>query len=184
MSTLPRESHTKRSLVLKHENIERRYPCDQCEYAATHSSHLKRHKASIHEGVRYPCDQCEHVATQVSHLKHHKKVKHKSKITESEFVETFNASEIIAEVKEESAEDPLSLVTIDPLTQMKMDPLSLMTMDPLSQMKMDPVEEEFPEYDPRFVDLPLDVKQETDVCDLESMIEIEDDFIIKTEFLD
>ena len=157
-----RKSYKKKSKhrKTKQENIARRYPCDQCEYAATHSSHLKRHKESIHDGVRYPCDQCEHVTTQVSHLKRHKKDKHKykPKTTESEFVETYDISEIVAEVKEEAVEDPLSLVKIDPI--------------------------EFPEYDPRLIDLPLDVKQETDMCDLESKIEIEEHFVTKTEFSD
>ena len=37
----------------KHEGI--RYPCVNCEYAATFVSSLKKHVESKHEGVRYPC---------------------------------------------------------------------------------------------------------------------------------
>ena len=40
-----------------------RYPCDQCDYAATTASTLKQHKESKHEGVGYPCDQCDYIAT-------------------------------------------------------------------------------------------------------------------------
>ena len=35
----------------KHDGI--RYPCDQCEYAATTSSSLRRHKESKYRGIRY-----------------------------------------------------------------------------------------------------------------------------------
>ena len=53
-----------------------RYPCDQCEYAATEIGSLKKHKESKHEGIRYPCDQCDYSATHISNLKKHKKRKH------------------------------------------------------------------------------------------------------------
>ena len=61
----------------EHEEI--RYPCDQCEYAATRYSDLMTHKISKHEGIpvtylltyRYPCDQCGFVANQLSDLKKH-----------------------------------------------------------------------------------------------------------------
>jgi len=33
------------------------------EYAAITASKLKKHKESKHEGVRYPCDECEFAAT-------------------------------------------------------------------------------------------------------------------------
>ena len=47
----------------KHEGI--RYPCDQCDYAASMAKDLKRHKESKHEGIRYPCDQCDYAAKTV-----------------------------------------------------------------------------------------------------------------------
>ena len=53
-----------------------RYPCDQCEFAATTVRNLKVHIEKIHEGVRYPCDQCEYIATQSNHLKTHQKKNH------------------------------------------------------------------------------------------------------------
>jgi len=37
----------------KHEGS--RYPCPQCEHAATTTGNLKLHVESKHEGVRYPC---------------------------------------------------------------------------------------------------------------------------------
>ena len=52
----------------KHKNTKHdgeRYPCDQCDYAATISSHLKDHKESEHEEIRYSCDQCEYSATTI-----------------------------------------------------------------------------------------------------------------------
>ena len=53
-----------------------RYPCDQCEYAATQLSALNTHKQSIHEGVRYICDLCDYAATTLSVLKRHKDIIH------------------------------------------------------------------------------------------------------------
>ena len=41
----------------KHEGI--RYPCDQCEFAATITCNFNHHKASTHKGIRNLCDQCE-----------------------------------------------------------------------------------------------------------------------------
>ena len=53
-----------------------RYPCDKCEYAATRSSDLKKHKENKHEGIRYPCNICENIASTLLCLKSHKKYKH------------------------------------------------------------------------------------------------------------
>ena len=58
----------------KHEGI--RYPCDHCKYVASDLSCLKQHKQTKHEGVRYPCDQCEHSALYKSDLNRHKRRKH------------------------------------------------------------------------------------------------------------
>ena len=52
-----------------HEGI--RYSCDQCEYAGSRDA-LRKHKKSVHEGIRFPCDQCEYAATQSGMLKTHK----------------------------------------------------------------------------------------------------------------
>ena len=53
-----------------------RYPCDQCKYAATTTTDLKRHKKYKHEGLGHPCDQCEHTAFSAGHLKKHVENKH------------------------------------------------------------------------------------------------------------
>ena len=58
----------------KHDGI--RYPCNQCDYAATTSGSLKTHNESKHEGIRYPCDQCDYAATKLDKLKIHKESKH------------------------------------------------------------------------------------------------------------
>ena len=58
----------------KHEGVK--YPCAECNYIATTSSHLKRHIAGQHEGLRYPCDQCSYSAAQVVNLKRHIESKH------------------------------------------------------------------------------------------------------------
>ena len=54
----------------------RSYPCRQCSYQATRTSHLKQHIKSIHEGERYPCDQCSYKATIKSSLRRHQLKKH------------------------------------------------------------------------------------------------------------
>ena len=48
------------------------YRYDQCDYAATTTSNLQRHKQSKHVGIRYPCDQCDYTATVYGALKQHK----------------------------------------------------------------------------------------------------------------
>ena len=40
-----------------------RFPCNHCDYKATTSSHLKKHKESVHEGIKYKCNECEHEST-------------------------------------------------------------------------------------------------------------------------
>ena len=39
-----------------HENVK--YPCNQCEYKATHRGNLKIHKMSVHENIKYLCNLC------------------------------------------------------------------------------------------------------------------------------
>ena len=56
--------------------MERKHACDQCIYASTEPSKLKRHKQSKHEGVRYPCDQCEYIVHYKSNLSSHKRRNH------------------------------------------------------------------------------------------------------------
>jgi len=53
-----------------------RYPCPQCEHAATTASALKKHVEYKHEGVRYPCPNCEYAATKAGNLKIHAERKH------------------------------------------------------------------------------------------------------------
>ena len=53
-----------------------RYPCPECDYAATTPGALKIHVESKHEGVRYPCSKCEYTATSTSSRNSHFKNKH------------------------------------------------------------------------------------------------------------
>ena len=62
-----RSDHLKRHVENKHIRI--RYACDECDYVAKRADNLKVHVESKHEGVRYPCFQCEHVGTTAKDLK-------------------------------------------------------------------------------------------------------------------
>ena len=52
-----------------------KYPCKECEYAATKVSALNIR--SKHEGVKYTCDHCEYAATASGNLKKHIEIKYK-----------------------------------------------------------------------------------------------------------
>ena len=54
-----------------------RYPCPQCEHAATAAGALKIYVESKYKGVRFHCSQCEHAATAAGALKIHVESKHK-----------------------------------------------------------------------------------------------------------
>eukprot|EP00092_Neocalanus_flemingeri_P083225 GFUD01104424.1.p1 GENE.GFUD01104424.1~~GFUD01104424.1.p1 ORF type:complete len:275 (-),score=30.23 GFUD01104424.1:32-856(-) len=56
--------------------LQKKFPCEKCEYRSRTKGDLKKHVLAIHEGVRYPCDQCNYRATQSGHLKLHKKTQH------------------------------------------------------------------------------------------------------------
>ena len=59
---------------MKHEGHG--YQCDQCNYFAGSTTHLKQHVNSVHEGIRYPCNECKYEATELAKLKRHMKNKH------------------------------------------------------------------------------------------------------------
>jgi len=54
----------------------RMYSCQQCDYKSTKLFNVKKHTASIHNGVRYPCKFCDYKATESGHLKKHMKTRH------------------------------------------------------------------------------------------------------------
>ena len=86
------------------QNVDRKYPCNQCDkkFSAikdlqehtdvqhdglrvscnicnkqfTKMSHLREHIKSVHQGVRHPCNQCEKQYTTKSGLKEHTMIKH------------------------------------------------------------------------------------------------------------
>jgi len=175
----------------KHEGV--RNQCEQCEYTATRKAQLKAHKESKHG--EYMCDQCEFAAPRLSKLNRHKRVKHfvkKSRIFEfkcdmcdyvashskilklhrenghfeseqincksskkvvqlPEYVSVATSSTDIeeSEIKEENVDDPLSLVEIEPIENDILDPAA--------------------------ADVSANIKPETDICDFESIIDIEED---------
>merc|ERR1712096_285847 len=57
-------------------NEKGKYPCDQCEYQASHVSELSRHKQAKHEGVKLQCDFCERAFSFKSNLNRHQKKAH------------------------------------------------------------------------------------------------------------
>ena len=50
--------------------------CNLCEFTAKHSSGLRYHKSTMHEGVRYPCDQCAFKSTSKNGLITHAEIRH------------------------------------------------------------------------------------------------------------
>ena len=58
-----------------------KFPCDRCIFSATRSNDLKRHKESVHEGVRYKCDQCSFSASRPSLLRKHLSKSHPREIS-------------------------------------------------------------------------------------------------------
>ena len=99
------------SEVIYHQKYRHkgRYPCDQCEYAATHQSALKIHKTSKHEGIR--SGEC--IATGVSEINMHRVAIHKERAAvitvEPDFIEESDSSVEDTEIKKEiTEEEPLS----------------------------------------------------------------------------
>ena len=37
--------------------------CEKCEKHYSNSSHLKRHKETVHDGIQYSCHKCEYKVT-------------------------------------------------------------------------------------------------------------------------
>ena len=50
--------------------------CDSCNYTTPKLGHLKRHKESVHDGIKYECDVCDHKFSRKDKLKEHQKRKH------------------------------------------------------------------------------------------------------------
>ena len=48
---------------------EKKFPCDFCDFTASKSSVLKKHKKYCHQGHKYHCDQCDFSFKRMSHLK-------------------------------------------------------------------------------------------------------------------
>ena len=72
LSTQEEEEGIRVNSELCNKNEERRKSGE----IVTQNHHLKRHKESMHEGVRYPCDECDYTATGFHNLKRHIRSKH------------------------------------------------------------------------------------------------------------
>ena len=165
----------KRHKESKHEGI--RYSCDQCEYTATHQGSVKNHKPSKHEGIRYPCDQCDYAATQHGNLKFHKKSKHsevtiqsnstilKRKVNVS--IEKLDYSEYLR--AKDNAVEPESIQTL------QMNDTESEEMIPLHSAETEVKKENFTEDE--YNETPVN-KENSEYCDLESKIEIEEDMVL------
>ena len=55
------------------------YPCNECDYVATQTGHLKTHIEIKHKGIRYPCSKCDYAAKTAINLNIHVKNIHKIK---------------------------------------------------------------------------------------------------------
>ena len=55
----------------KSKNEDRKYDCQKCDFQTAKPGNLKRHVASIHDGVRYSCSQCDFDTAKPSYLKQH-----------------------------------------------------------------------------------------------------------------
>jgi hypothetical protein len=63
---------------------ERIYSCNQCDYEATHSALLWRHKSTAHTNQSYACDQCSHTTNSKDSLLRHKRNRHGLDVTPSQ----------------------------------------------------------------------------------------------------
>ena len=54
-------------------------PCPQCDHFFNKKDSLKHHIKTIHEGVRYHCDQCNYAATSSGNLNRHKRRRHENR---------------------------------------------------------------------------------------------------------
>ena len=70
------KTNLKRHKQSVHEGVK--YPCNKCEYQATTKGALQRHQKSEHEGVKYSCNQCEYQAKEQDSLKRHQQSNHES----------------------------------------------------------------------------------------------------------
>ena len=55
---------------------EGKFKCESCDIVCQNNQNLNRHVRAKHEGIRHYCDQCSYAATQVSSLKRHKITQH------------------------------------------------------------------------------------------------------------
>ena len=56
------------------------FACDLCSFRAKWRRSVKRHKQTVHDGIKFfKCDQCEYSSTQSGTLKRHKKLIHRTK---------------------------------------------------------------------------------------------------------
>jgi uncharacterized Zn-finger protein len=67
--------HVTNKFHTRDEQKDGKYSCNQCESTYSARSNLRRHQASVHEGLTYSCDHCEYFAPR-DNLNRHLKTVH------------------------------------------------------------------------------------------------------------
>ena len=40
-----------------------KFPCESCDYLASHKSYIRKHVKSVHEGIKFSCESCDYLAS-------------------------------------------------------------------------------------------------------------------------
>ena len=97
---MTQKSHIRKHKESVHEGV--RYKCDQCEYTASQKGHLRTHKSVIHLGVIFNCGLCEYQSSYKSDLNRHRKKDHLP-ATAFEDLKRINQRKTAADIKKESS---------------------------------------------------------------------------------
>ena len=79
-----KKCRSSRKILKPVNNINNKYPCNECDYQAKQRGNLQAHIRSKHEGIRYNCNQCDYQATTQGHLQSHIEAKHSNNILQCE----------------------------------------------------------------------------------------------------
>ena len=51
------------------ERVEKKIPCDSCDYLFNNNSRLRSHIKSVHEGKKFTCDSCDYLLNDQANLR-------------------------------------------------------------------------------------------------------------------
>ena len=74
-STFSAQSSLKRHQASVHEGLKGKYSCNHCEYSGLRDN-LSRHIKSVHKAVKYFCKVCDYQTGDQSNLRKHRMSKH------------------------------------------------------------------------------------------------------------